>query len=66
MGQLEPELEPYYSPQVVSRLRALGVRYVFVHRLGYLGSDIQFPRQVDGLQFVMTLAGIDVYEVPTT
>jgi hypothetical protein len=62
-GQLEPRLEPYYSPGVASELRALGIRYVFVHRNEYAADGLQLPNQVAGLRFVMTLAGIDIYEV---
>jgi hypothetical protein len=62
-GQLEPKLEPYYSPEVVSRLRNLGIRYVFVHRADYAAAGRQLPRQVPGLDFVTTLDGVDIFEV---
>lgn len=62
-GQLEPRLEPYYAPGVASELRALGIRYVFVHRNEYSGDGYQLPQEVDGLRFVMTMAGVDIYEV---
>jgi hypothetical protein len=62
-GQLEPQLEPYYAPQVVSQLRGLGIRYVFVHLADYAADGLQLPRQVDGLSFVTTMGGVDVFEV---
>jgi hypothetical protein len=63
-GQLEPRLEPYYSPGVPIVLRELGIRYVFVHRAEYGQDGFELPHQVDGLQYVMTLAGVDIFEVP--
>jgi hypothetical protein len=60
---LSPQLEPFYSPQVVERLRDLGIRYVFVHRQDYAADGLQLPREVSGLRFVTSMDGIDVFEV---
>lgn len=57
------ELEPYYKPGVADRLKAYGVRYVFVHRDDYLKAGWNLPNQVDGLTYVTTVAGVDIYVV---
>jgi len=57
------DLEPYYKPGVVARLKAYGVKYVFVHRDDYVKDGWQLPTTVDGLTYVSTLDGVDVYLV---
>jgi hypothetical protein len=61
--QLSSQLEPYYGPGVSSQLRQIGIRYVFVHRADYLRDKLLVPRDVSGLNFVVTLNGVDVYTV---
>jgi len=58
-----PQLEPYYSPYSVARLRSLGIRYVFVHRADYAADGLQTPISVEGLQYVTTLDGTDIFLV---
>jgi hypothetical protein len=60
---LRTQLEPYSSPQVVDRLRSLGIRYVLVHRNDYAADGQQLPDQVPGLRFVTNVDGCDVFEV---
>lgn len=56
-------LEPYYAPGVVARLKALGVRYVFVHQSDYSADGFDLSRNVDGLSYVTTLDGVDIFTV---
>jgi len=56
-------LEPYYRPGVAARLKQYGVTYVFVHRSDYEADGWALPTQVDGLSYVMTLNGVDIYRV---
>ncbi|MDQ6885183.1 MAG: hypothetical protein M3077_13270 [Candidatus Dormibacteraeota bacterium] len=57
------KLEPYYAPGVIERLKAYRVRYVFVHTAEYRADGFDVPRAVDGLTYVTTLDGVDVYVV---
>jgi hypothetical protein len=57
------QLEPYYAPGVAGRLKALGVRYVFVHQSDYLADGFDLSRNVDGLSYVTTLDGVDIFSV---
>ncbi len=57
------QLEPYYGPGVVARLKAYGVRYVFVHRQDYQQAGWALPTDVSGLTHVSTIDGVDVYTV---
>jgi hypothetical protein len=56
-------LEPYYKPGVAAQLKAYGVRYVFVHRADYTAAGWDLPTAVDGLTYMMTLDGVDIYIV---
>jgi hypothetical protein len=56
-------LEPYYAPGVGERLKALGVKYVFVHQSEYRSDGFDLPRDVDGLSYVTTLDGVDIFTV---
>ena len=56
-------LEPYYASGVVDRLKALGVKYVFVHQSDYRADGFDTPRYVDGLHFVTALDGVDIFTV---
>jgi hypothetical protein len=60
---IEPELEPYSTPQTVSHLRALGIQYIFVHRADYAAIGLATPLSVPGLRYVSDMDGIDVFEV---
>lgn len=62
-GQYETQLEPYYAADSVARMRALGVRYVFVHRSDYVAAGYETPKQVPGLVLVASLGDTDVFEV---
>jgi hypothetical protein len=62
-GKYAYQLEPYYSPQTVDRLRSLGIRYVFVHRADYIADGLDTPQSVPGLQYVTTLDGTDIFTV---
>lgn len=55
------ELEPYYAAGVSDQLRALGIRYVFVHRAAYshFGRDPDLP--LSGYQHVKALDDTDIY-----
>jgi hypothetical protein len=57
------QLEPYYGPGVVDRLRSYGIRYLFVHRSDYQADGFGLPRYVDGLTYVMTINGVDIFTV---
>jgi hypothetical protein len=57
------QLEPYYGPGVATHLKAYGVRYVFVHRHDYEVAGWSLPTTVDGLTYVTTLDGTDIYTV---
>jgi hypothetical protein len=56
-------LEPYYAPGVGGRLKALGVKYVFVHQSEYRADGFDLPRDVAGLSYVTTLDGVDIFTV---
>jgi hypothetical protein len=56
-------LEPYYGPGVAQQLKSFGVRYVFVHRVDYARDGWQLPTVVDGLTYVVTINGVDIYTV---
>jgi hypothetical protein len=56
-------LEPYYAPGVVDRLKALGVKYVFVHQADYLADGFDLTRYVSRLTYVRTLDGVDIFTV---
>jgi hypothetical protein len=62
-GQLAASLEPYYSPGVVTKLRQLHIRYVFVHRTDYIASGGPVSRAVNGLQYVATFNDTDVFTI---
>lgn len=57
------QLEPYYAPGVVARLKAYGVKWVFVHRADYLAAGWQTPTVVVGLTYIRTINGVDIYTV---
>jgi hypothetical protein len=57
------KMEPYYKPGVAAQLKAYGVRYVFVHRDDYLAAGWDLPMSVDGLTYVTTMDGVDIYIV---
>ncbi|HET9781665.1 MAG TPA: hypothetical protein VFR33_07785 [Candidatus Dormibacteraeota bacterium] len=57
------QLEPYYGPGVAGRLKSYGVKYVFVHRDDYMRDGWQLPTVVEGLTYVTTINGVDVYTV---
>lgn len=57
------QLEPYYSPEAIARLRSLGIRYVFVHRADYAADGLETPRLVTGLEYVATLGDTDIFLV---
>jgi hypothetical protein len=56
-------LEPYYAPGVAGRLKALGVKYVFVHQSEYRADGFDVPRYVGGLTYVRTLDGVDIFTI---
>lgn len=60
---LYPSLEPYYAYGVVDQLRAIGIRYVFVHRDHYARNGYRLPQSVPGLYYVQTLDGVDIYTI---
>ena len=62
-GQYASQLEPYYSPQTVAKLRSLGIRYVFVHRADYEADGLETPLSVAGLQYISTLDDTDIFVV---
>ena len=51
-AEVAPTLDPYYGPGVAARLRALGIRYVFVHRHDYAAAGYRLPQTVDGFDYV--------------
>lgn len=57
------QLEPYYKPGVVMKLKAYGVRYVFVHRDDYRAAGWDVPTTVDGMTYMTTIDGVDIYLV---
>lgn len=57
------QLEPYYGSGVAARLRSYGVKWVFVHRDDYVANGFQVPQKVDGLTYVTTINGVDIYSV---
>ena len=57
------QLEPYYGPGVVERLKAYGVRWVFVHRANYIAAGWDLPQSVAGLTYIDTIDGVDIYSV---
>jgi hypothetical protein len=57
------QLEPYYKPGVVDRLKSYGVRWVFVHRDDYLADGWQAPTSVPGLSYVDTINGVEIFTV---
>jgi hypothetical protein len=61
--ELAPNLEPYYKPGVVTELRDLGVRYVFVHRKEYIADGLQVPLNVAGLRYLGAFGDADVFIV---
>ena len=63
VADVAAQLEPYYKPGVGARLKAYGVRYVFVHREDYIAAGWAVPTTVDGLTYVTTLNGCDIYTV---
>jgi hypothetical protein len=62
-GTYATQLEPFYAPGSVSRLRGLGIRYVFVHRADYAAAGQETPRSVPGLEYVTTFGDTDVFLV---
>ena len=52
-----------YGPGVVERLKAYGVRWVFVHRANYLAAGWDLPQSVGGLTHIDTIDGVDIYSV---
>jgi hypothetical protein len=62
-GMLEAKLEPYSSPVVVTQLRELGIRYVFVHVSAYQQTGQEVPSDVPGLKFVKELDGTYIFVV---
>jgi hypothetical protein len=65
-GQLAMQLEPYYGTGVPDHLQSLGIRYVFVHRGDYLAAGQQVPRAVNGLFYLRTFNGTDVFLTSVT
>ncbi len=64
-GLLAPKLEPFYDPTTLDQLRALGIRYVFVHESFYLRDGYQVPTYPPyGLRYLATMQDIAVYTVP--
>ena len=57
------QLEPYYKTGVAAQLKGYGVRYVFVHRADYVAAGWDVPTTVDGLTYVTTIDGVDIYLV---
>ena len=57
------QLEPYYKTGVAAQLKTYGVRYVFVHRADYIAAGWDVPTTVDGLTYVKTIDGVDIYLV---
>jgi hypothetical protein len=57
------QMEPYYKPGVAAQLKAYGVRYVFVHRDDYAAAGWDLPMSVDGMTYVTTIEGVDIYTV---
>jgi hypothetical protein len=39
------------------------VKYVFVHQSEYRSDGFDLPRDVDGLSYVTTLDGVDIFTV---
>jgi hypothetical protein len=62
-GQLAKELEPYYGSGVPDHLQALGIRYVFVHRVSYAADGEQLPRDVPGLTYLRRFGDTDIFLV---
>lgn len=61
--KLAPSLEPYYKPGVVSQLRQLGIRYVFVHRTDYIADGLHVPLDVAGLRYLGAFGDTDIFMV---
>jgi hypothetical protein len=62
-GLLAPKLEPLDGIGVVDQLKALGIRYVFVHVSDVEQNGSSVSTQVSGLQFVGSYDGTDVFLV---
>lgn len=60
-GQLAYQLEPYYAVGVSDQLKALSIRYVFVHRAEYarFGRDPNQP--LPGFTYSQRLDGTDIW-----
>jgi len=65
-GQLAYTLEPYYASGVSDQLRALGIRYVFVHRAAYERFGRDPDQSLAGYRFIQRLAGTDIYVLGST
>lgn len=65
-GKYASQLEPYYSPETVDKLRSLGIRYVFVHRRDYVADGLETPRSVPGLRYITTLDDTDIFVVTSS
>jgi hypothetical protein len=63
--QVSRTLDPYYAPGVADHLRALGIRYVFVHRDAYQAQGFSLPRDVPGLRYLESYegGGVDAFLV---
>lgn len=61
--RLAPSLEPYYKPGVADQLRALGIRYLFVHRDSYRKAGYVTLQMVDGLRFTGSFGDVDVFTI---